>query len=550
MVKKILFVSSVLYAMLFYEMANQCFADVAAELTQADAYRNIGDYEQAEATYMQIVTDYPGSEEALLAQRNLTFLYIDIGKDSKANAAFEQLIANFSEHKGIAEAIYYIAKHFNWKDKNDKATEIHQYNVENFYDDMYAMWSQVEVIYYYIRNGDDAAGDTAFDKLFSVFSGQPTLPKEVYNIAKRYEIVGKYDKAVELYQHVIDLWPNDKSALFAQSGLAISYSLSGDEDAATSPYEKLIADLSNYNCTSNEIYEIGKCFNRADIHDRDAEVHRYNVESFPGDMYAMWSQVEVTYYHIRSSNDTAADAAFDKLVTVFSQQPTLPRDIYNIAKKYEEAGKHDRSRQLYQYVINNRPKDEVIYSRMSVTLSYIGLGDEPNTTAAIEKLIVDFNDHPALPAAIFQIGEQYYQEAFRDVNEGLDGQAKEKFAKAVVVWERIIQELPPSSITPQAYDFTGDAYRRLAKYDKAIEYYTIVVDNWPDYEYAWCAQFRIGRCYEHLKYSGAMAKAEADAQITAAYERVLQNYPYCPSANAARDWLDCNVPSSKQGEQK
>ena len=80
MVKKILFISSVLFGVLLSEMPRECFADASAQLEQADAYMKDKNYEQAEGIYKQIVTDFPDSNDALEAQKQLTCLYIATDK--------------------------------------------------------------------------------------------------------------------------------------------------------------------------------------------------------------------------------------------------------------------------------------------------------------------------------------------------------------------------------------------------------------------------------------------------------------------------------------
>jgi len=138
------------------------------------------------------------------------------------------------------------------------------------------------------------------------------------------------------------------------------------------------------------------------------------------------------------------------------------------------------------------------------------------------------------------IGEQYYNEAFRHKKEGLDTEAKENFRKAIEVWERIITDLPPSPITPKAYNFMAVCYVRLGKYEAAIKYYQQVLDIWPDYQHACYTQFQIGRCYERLKNAGALTKSEADLLIRTAYEAVVKNHPDCSLVKIAQNWLDYN----------
>jgi len=320
------------------------------------------------------------------------------------------------------------------------------------------MRSQVEIINFYIRGGDFAAADVAFEKLLTVFAEQPTLPKEIYQVAGRYDELKKYDKARQLYQ--------------------------------------------------------------------------YNVEHFPdyNDVQVMWSQVEIIKSHIRDANEPAADAAFNKLLAVFSQQPTISKEIYEVANAYSKAGRYEKANRLYKHVVEHWPGSTgEMWAKMDLAKTDIGLGNYTAADKTIDILIADFNDNPELPTAIFMLGEEYYNLAFRHENEGRDTEAKEHFRKALAIWERIVTELPESdaTATAHAYYFSAGCYRKLGKYEKAVEHFQTVVDTWPNYQYAWSAQCLIGECYEKLRDSGAISEAEANPLIEQAYQAVIEKYPDC-----------------------
>lgn len=103
------------------------------------------------------------------------------------------------------------------------------------------------------------------------------------------------------------------------------------------------------------------------------------------------------------------------------------------------------------------------------------------------------------------------------------------------MWERVIQQLPLSSAyTPRACYTTAVVYsQELGEYQKGIDYYQQVVDNWPDYAFAWHAQFFVGKYYEKLRNSGGIADSEANPKIEQAYISVVEKYPDSKSAPSA-----------------
>jgi tetratricopeptide (TPR) repeat protein len=191
MVKKFLFISVALFGLVLSQISEEWFADISALFEQAQTYQQEGNYEQAEAIYQQIVTDYPDTGYAFLSQKNLAILYVLWDNQHEADAALGRLVTDFYENPGISQAVWQIAKEYEQKKKYDKALELHQYNVKQFTPDKHAMWSQVEIIYSLIESGDAAAADAACDKLITVFSEQETLPKEIHQVAMKYSGSGQ-----------------------------------------------------------------------------------------------------------------------------------------------------------------------------------------------------------------------------------------------------------------------------------------------------------------------------------------------------------------------
>ena len=299
MATKTLLISSVLFGFLLSMATGQCFAGTSELLEQAKTYQEQKQYDQAEAIYLQIITGYPGSDYALEAQKQLTLTYIATDRQQQADTAFGQLVTGFYGHTGITQAVWQIAKGYEQTKKYDKALELHQYNVQQFSPDRHAMWSQTEIIYLHINRGENAAADAACDKLITVFSEQETLPKEIHQIATKYNQLKRNDKALELYQ--------------------------------------------------------------------------YNAEHCSKDnIYTMWSQVEIIKSHIHNDNNAAADTACDTLLNVFSEQPTLSKEVYQIADLYNKAGESTKAGRLYQHVVDNWPKsDQAVPAQMNLAIYYV-----------------------------------------------------------------------------------------------------------------------------------------------------------------------------------
>lgn len=475
MAKKLSLSSSVLFALVFSHMQIACLADAPAQLREGETLAKNGQYEQAEAIYKQVLTDHAGTDQAFQAQDKLACLYVAWGREPEAQAALEQLLANFSEHEGIAAAVTHVADAYRESEKYENACEIYEYVIANSPQDEHALWSQMDLVVANAYAGNDSAADTALGKLLTQYSGHELLPKALLLTADHHRRLEKHNKACEIYQYALDNSPDAEVALWAQMGLAIS--------------------------------------------------------------------------NIRLGDDDLAQQAIEKLVTESSQESQLGRAIHWITQEYRRLRKYEHAQQVCRYakdVLNSQSQSNpVLGTQVAVLVSSIELGDEPDIQAAIDKLIADFKDHPDLPAALWSVAEPYYDQAFACEGEGFDAEARDYFTEVTNIAERILQEFPTCSFAAEAHHISATCYQRFGEHTMAIEHYEKIVDNWPDYEYAWSAQFLIGRNYKQLSQIGAVSESEAYAQIKAACEQVLQKYPNCPAANAARDWLEHNVRSSE-----
>jgi len=129
------------------------------------------------------------------------------------------------------------------------------------------------------------------------------------------------------------------------------------------------------------------------------------------------------------------------------------------------------------------------------------LGNDEAVHVIIDGLIADFADNSDLPEAVFKIGHKYYTQARVKGIESGESPEEEDLRKAIAVWERIMQELPTSKTTPEAYYVAGVCYaQELGEYAKGIASFQTIVDNWPRYKYA-------GRARDlAVKYSARLKK--------------------------------------------
>jgi len=242
------------------------------------------------------------------------------------------------------------------------------------------------------------------------------------------------------------------------------------------------------------------------------------------------------------TTQTKGSEIMEQFLAQYSPDERFVEHVMHDADKYLQVSEYEKALGIYEYVVDNWTNNEYqLWGKAGIIKAHIGLGDDPNDLETdIENLLTDHSGYPDLTLVVFRFAEQYYNQAFQHENQGHNEQAGAGFRNAITIWEIVMEELPPSStewVNPETYHLSADCYRRLGRFEEALQYYLTVVVNWPEYEYAWQVKFLIGSCYEQLGKAGTIPRSEAESAARLAYEQVLQNYPGCPAVKAAANRL-------------
>jgi len=533
----------------------------------ADAYRDVKKYDKALEIYSYVVDTWPGSKQAVGSHGGIARVNIALGREESAQAAIDKLFEGFSDNEDIANAVRDVANEYREVKKYEKALGFYKQVVDSWPESEEAMDSQEDVAKLYIELGDDPNAEAAVDKLIADFAGRDEIADAVDDVADEYLEVKKYEKALELYKYVVDSWPESEQALGSQGCIVRINIELGDDPNWDAAVDKLIADFAGRDETADAVHDAANGYRDVKKYEKALELYKYVVDSWPERKQTIWSQAAIAKLYIELGDDPNAKVAVDKLIADFSANSDLPAALNLVGEIYEKAGKFEEAKSVYQQVLQQNPdrrlaqKVERAILKVDV-LPVMRSGDDANIVEAIDKLIADFNDHPGLAKAVFEIAKKYHDMGQLTFNEACEyergpnqpgkARAREYFRRALAVAERIIiEELTESDgdATVEAYNLAAECCHRLGKFENAIDYYQEVVDRCPECKYAWRAQFLVGHSYKRLRNLRAIDKAKGEALIRDAYEKVLENYPSCPAARAARMWLNSHT-QTNEGEEK
>lgn len=304
------------------------------------------------------------------------------------------------------------------------------------------------------------------------------------------------------------------------------------------------------------------------------QIYLMAIGGCEGTTYALKAQQWLITLYIRSGKENEAKTAFDKLIADFSGHPDLVGAIYEIACQWDDAASKNGNienykiaNKIYHDIIQKYPESNFAEKsewrlRKNLIFSYIDEGKDAEVEKAMDELIANYSEHPMFGQMVCWIEEKYYnkilaanpplnrdqskikkvevkEQSRQDVSLFNPFPGKEYFKNPVKVWEKVIRKFPDFFFDDaDLYYFIANCYYNLGEYEKAAQCYQKVVDNWPDYQWDWNAQFLIGFSYERLKKLGAIPESQAIPKIKEAYEKLLEKYPDCPAAKNARYWLN------------
>ncbi len=538
-----LFVMLALFGLVFSQATGESSADVSAQLEKVETYKWYP--AQAEAIYQEITRDYPGSDYALTAHKNLIISYRSAKRDGDAQMRLNELGADFSGHPGLPTALYDIARIYERSRKYEDANSIYQQIIQQYPESLSAGKAQLAgpriAVLSCIELKDEIAAVVAMSSLIADFNDNPELPLSLYDIARRYERAKKYEKAASLYQQIIQQYAESSAADRAELAVERTdiYSLieSEEPNAVQTAIDGLIADYPNHQDMSEALYDIAGRYEKAKNYEQAKSIYQQVIQRYPDSSHAARAKIIIPkmdiFSLIESSNYSAAGAGVDKLTADFAGHSHLAAALKAIARRYEKAEQYEETESInqqiaYQYSASLYGGSAEIKIPTNRIVQLIDAGQAEEAQTATDGLIVDFNDHPALPEALARIAGRYYRKAsflLMESNNEPNDQFRSCLQKAAAMYEMLTEQFPVTSSTAERHRLAGDCYRKLGQYEKAIEYYQKVIGDYSGYQLAGHAWFFIGRCLEALRESGALSEEEAELQIEQAYRTIVEEYP-------------------------
>lgn len=223
-------------------------------------YRKVQKYDKCKTMYQYILDNRSDHNQAMWAQAGVAISNIRLGDDDAAAAATAKLIADYTEHEFQPNGLCEVADHYRVEGKYQESIPLYQIILNNWPNHKRAMWAQAGLTMSYLRLEEGLKTLEGIEKLLSEYSDHPALGQAVCNIAHYYRETGQYAKAKPLYEHVLIKWPEVSNVIWARACLAMTDVAIGNDSAAETGKEKLLADFAGHPELSAALSDVGLAY--------------------------------------------------------------------------------------------------------------------------------------------------------------------------------------------------------------------------------------------------------------------------------------------------
>jgi len=317
---------------IFYEHPGIAQAILGIAVFNGDVHNN---YEKALQLHEYVLTNYPDSNDAIWSQLGVVQSNVALGNDMAAQAAYEDMLSNFSANEDISSAICGVAEAFCEFEKYGKALEIHQYVLTNLPEAEGVLCSLAGIARVYIGLRDETSAQSAIERILAGYSEDENISKAVIGIADEYWYLNP-QKALELYQYVLNNIPDGEDEIWATSGLARSYIALGNDPNSQKVIDALLVQFSESAFIANAVCGIADSYCDAREYEKALELYQYTLQTWPDCRVqdVILARAGIISANIGLDNHTTAETEIDDLIAEFSNHPDFPETISRIEEDY------------------------------------------------------------------------------------------------------------------------------------------------------------------------------------------------------------------------
>jgi TolA-binding protein len=525
----------------------------------ATSYYRVGEYNDAERSYLEVLEKFPEAKYARDAKYGLAWTYFQQKKYNDAFTEFDNLSIK-SDSIGI-KSLFWKAECKRYLGKNDEASAIYKEFLEKYPNEPLAQEVQYQlgVVYFktnttdlatrYLISANSSDNNVIKAKSFAML-GEIELNKGNFKAAKNYFdiVIENKDSEKPVYNRAllglgICLYHlNDNRAALKYLNelensdpgfesqklnffLAENYFATGDYKSALYNYNKVSGTDTEIN--SQTLY--GKAYSYFNTGDYENSAYQFAdyIKKNPKNKRLSDAKLRLADSYFGSKNYSAASKVYQELFSADAKLSTDPYARYQYAQALYKSGKTNEAISEFKSIQERFPNSE--YAEVSLfTIGWIHFQKKEYTQsiAQYNNVISKYPQTKLEPIIYYSIGDAQFN--------------MEKYDSAIVNYEKVLSRFPSSQYVFDAV--TGIQYSYVAKGnpEKAVSFLGEFVSKNPSLSYADQLMFKKGEIYYSLR-DYEKAKSE--------YKSFTSAYPNSKLVADAYYWIGKSAQNLGQSEE-
>lgn len=304
-----------------------------------------------------------------------------------------------------------------------------------------------------------------------IAQAQEMSSKSLMKDAKEFSVKGQFSKAIELYQEIVEKYPESGQAEESLFWLGYSYEAEGNIDQAVSNYDRLLNKFPNSKFGADALRKKANILITGNNFKQATEALETLISKYPKSSYANEANSELGDIYGYKLND------FEKALTSFKRYKVSGQEkaYMDFKLRFFNDNQDFNNEPLKMYCVGKQQSEENKLEKAEETL---------------KKLIVNYAKSKVVDDALILLGQNEIAKAMRlhRNNQLLSAEQKAVFLKyykaAADYFNQVIRDYPENDTPAQAkyslakiYDL--DRIGGLNNFERAIKEYNIVIDEYP-----------------------------------------------------------------------
>ncbi|HQP10187.1 MAG TPA: tetratricopeptide repeat protein [Candidatus Omnitrophota bacterium] len=411
------------------------------------------------------------SDDVFLGQA--TF-YAETGEQEKALEAYQQLIAKFPDSERVVDAYLGLANTYYQTKQYQEAIGAYQTILERSAQSPINPEIQ-EKTYFglawaHLKAGDIDSAVKNFETVKNKTESRTVKISAMTQIGDAYQDVGKFTKAVEVYDHILKNFPDSPYTDYVQYRQGIALLKMEKIEAATLSFQSLKANFPTSKYINDTNYYLAVAYFKKEEWAVAAEYINDFIEGLPraNEFLAEAHYIlGLSNFNLKKYQD--AWKTFQTILTDYPQDLALVRNAeFYIAKCDYKTGHVPEAIKKFQALTAKYPKSKVAQEAlMWLADHYLEASDFDNAISYYNQFIAEFPGSDEIDLIYYELGRAY--------------QAKTQFDQAVNAFKLVSEQKNPE-VHAKAKLALADIFSRDLDPDSTVETYQKIVDTSPKFK--------------------------------------------------------------------